>query len=128
MACGARCARGVAGYGSSGFKVTMRGGPDTGTSTATDRFFMGLKPAANPTDVNPSTLANIVGMGWDSADTNVQIMTNDASGTATKIDLGASFLVGQQGLGAHLSQIEFEYTEADAELVRQAVFGDGEEK
>ena len=41
---------------------------------------------------------------------------------------GASFLVGQQGLGAHLSQIEFEFTEADAELVRQAVFGDGEEK
>lgn len=87
------CARGVAGYGSSGFKVTMRGGPDTGTSTATARFFMGLKPAANPTDVNPSTLTNIVGMGWDSADTNVQIMVNDASGTATKVDLGASFPV-----------------------------------
>lgn len=87
------CARGVAGYGSSGFKLTMRGGPDTGTTTATARFFMGLKPAANPSDVEPSSLANIVGMGWDSADTNVQIMTNDASGVATKVNLGASFPV-----------------------------------
>jgi len=32
-------------------------------------------------------------MGWDSADTNIQIMHNDGSGTATKIDLGASFPV-----------------------------------
>ena len=32
-------------------------------------------------------------MGWDAADTNIQIMHNDGSGTATKIDLGASFAV-----------------------------------
>ena len=31
------------------------------------------------------------GMGYDSADTNIQFMHNDGSGTATKIDLGASF-------------------------------------
>jgi hypothetical protein len=32
-------------------------------------------------------------MGWDAADTNIQMMHNDGSGTATKIDLGASFPV-----------------------------------
>lgn len=87
------CARGASDRSSSGFNVTMRGGPDTGTSNATSRFFMGLKPAANPTDVEPSSLANIIGLGWDSADANLQIMHNDASGAATKEDLGASWPV-----------------------------------
>ena len=32
-------------------------------------------------------------MGWDAADTNIQIMSNDAAGTCTKVDLGASFAV-----------------------------------
>lgn len=32
-------------------------------------------------------------MGWDAADTNVQIMHNDGTGVCTKIDLGASFPV-----------------------------------
>ena len=30
-------------------------------------------------------------MGWDSADTTVQMMCNDASGACTKIDLGPAF-------------------------------------
>lgn len=85
------CARGVSGYGSSGFNVRMRGGPATGVATSTHRFWMGLKPAANPTDVNPSTLVNMVGIGYDAADTQLQIMVNDGSGTATKVALGASF-------------------------------------
>lgn len=75
--------------GSGGFKAEMIAGPDTGTSIATSRFFMGVRgSAAAPTDVNPSSLASIVGFGYDSADTNIQIMHNDASGTATKIDTG----------------------------------------
>ena len=32
-------------------------------------------------------------MGWDAADTNIQMMHNDATGTCTKIDLGAAFPV-----------------------------------
>ena len=38
-----------------------------------------------------SSLTNIIGVGSDAADANLQIFHNDASGTATKIDLGASF-------------------------------------
>ena len=50
-----------------------------------------MSAAAAPTDVNPSTLVNMVGMGWDNGDTNIQFMYNDGTGAATKVDLGASF-------------------------------------
>ncbi len=78
--------------GLGGFNLIVRWGPATGVSTATHRAFMGMRSStAAPTDVNPSTLTNMCGMGYDAADTNIQFMHNDGSGTATKIDLGASF-------------------------------------
>lgn len=40
---------------------------------------------------DPSALLNSLGFGFDEADTNWQIMHNDGAGTATKVDLGASF-------------------------------------
>ena len=40
------------------------------------------------TDVNPSTLLNCIMLAYDTADTTVQIMHNDGSGTCTKIDTG----------------------------------------
>jgi len=64
----------------------------TGGATATTRGFFGLRGAsAAPTDVNPSTLTNIVGLGWDSGDSNLSIIYNDASGTASKYNLGSNF-------------------------------------
>jgi hypothetical protein len=41
--------------------------------------------------LSPSTLTNCIIAGWDSTDSNLNVMHNDASGTCTKIDLGASF-------------------------------------
>lgn len=77
-----------------GFHFICRWGPATGVSTSTTRGFCGLTSATGaPTDVQPSSLTNMFGMGWDAADTNIQFMTNDGSGTATKTDLGASFAV-----------------------------------
>ena len=38
-----------------------------------------------------STLTNIVGVGSENGDTNLQVFHNDASGTATKVDLGVNF-------------------------------------
>ena len=38
-----------------------------------------------------SSLINCIGVGSDSADTNLQVFHNDGTGTATKIDLGANF-------------------------------------
>lgn len=78
--------------GLGGFHLVWRWGPATGVSNAAHRAFVGMRnTAAAPTDVNPSTLTNICGMGYDSADANIQFMYNDGTGTATKIDLGAGF-------------------------------------
>jgi len=41
----------------------------------------------------PSSLTNMMGFGWDAADTNIQFMHNDGSGTATKVDMGSNFSV-----------------------------------
>ena len=38
-----------------------------------------------------STLTNLIGLGNDGTDTNLQIIHNDSGGTATKIDLGVNF-------------------------------------
>lgn len=38
-----------------------------------------------------STLTNLIGVGSEAADTNLQIIYNDATGTCSKIDLGANF-------------------------------------
>jgi hypothetical protein len=41
--------------------------------------------------IQVSTLTNCIFVGSDGADTNLQVMHNDATGTCTKIDLGANF-------------------------------------
>jgi hypothetical protein len=48
-------------------------------------------PYAGVSGIQINTLLNIIGVGNDTADANLQIFHNDGTGTATKIDLGASF-------------------------------------
>lgn len=73
----------------NGFFVFMRGNPATGCSNTSMRFSMGMRNSTSaPADVNPSTLLNSIVFGWDDTDANCQIMYNDGTGTATKIDLG----------------------------------------
>lgn len=80
--------------GLGGFYFSCRWGPATGVATASERAFVGLRAATGaPTDVQPSTLVSCLGMGWDSADAHVQFMSNDATGSCTKVDLGGSFAV-----------------------------------
>jgi hypothetical protein len=79
--------------GDGGFLSILRWAPATGVSTPTHRAFAGMGSATTPTDVQPSSLLNILGMGWDAADANIQFLHNDATGTATKIDLGPTFPV-----------------------------------
>ena len=76
-----------------GYFLVLRYGPSRGVSTATHRSFAGMWGSGSaPTDVNPSTLTDMIGFGYDgTGDTNIQFMHNDASGTAVKVDLGASF-------------------------------------
>jgi len=63
------------------------------------RLFMGLHGAAvSIGNVNPSTLLNLIGIGADSGETTLRLLSNDASGTATRVDLGAGFAVGAHEL------------------------------
>ena len=69
---------------------------DTATATGTHNFW-GLASSTSDLVIGgvsndqPSALTNIIAFANDSGDANLQIMHNDASGTATKTDLGASF-------------------------------------
>lgn len=63
------------------------------STTANQRCAVGLLAtgSAISTSQSPSGHTSSIFVGWDSADTNLQVMHNDASGTCTKIDLGADF-------------------------------------
>jgi len=74
-----------------GFFCVFRFG--VSTTTANQRLFVGLHSAtgAIATTQVIDALTNIIGVGWDSADTTLRIMHNDSSGAATEVDLGANF-------------------------------------
>jgi hypothetical protein len=62
-------------------------------TTADTRFFYGLSTAstATPTNVAPTSLTNILAVSKLDSSNNLHVIHNDASGTATSIDLGANF-------------------------------------
>lgn len=62
------------------------------TTPANGRAFAGVYGTAGALgNANPSTALNIIGMGYDTGETEWSIMHNDGSGTATKVSLGANF-------------------------------------
>lgn len=76
-----------------GFFFVCRFGLNT-VATST-RGFVGMSSttAALAPATNPSALLNQIGFGWDTTDTALQFMSNDGTGTSTKVNLGASFPV-----------------------------------
>lgn len=76
---------------SGGFFFSCRWG--IGSTTALQRVAVGLlnSTGAIATTQVISSLTNGFWVGWDSADTTLQFYHNDAAGSATKINLGASF-------------------------------------
>lgn len=84
------CWRGnAAGLGGFFWKFTWA----VNTTVTNQRGFQGLHNGLATLGGSqvPSNLTEAVVVGWDSADTNLQVMHNDGSGTCTKVDLGASF-------------------------------------
>ena len=80
--------------GMGGFYYNGVTGAATGLSNTNARYFSGFSSYISaPIDANPSSLNNIIGIGYDSSDGNLQFMHNDGSGTASKIDLGSNFAV-----------------------------------
>jgi hypothetical protein len=71
--------------------VTRFGISDT---VASPRTFVGISSNTSaPTNVEPSTLTNVIGVGQGAADTNLKIYYG-GSAAQTPIDLGASFPTG----------------------------------
>ena len=64
------------------------------TNNGNQRLFVGLSSLYNttaPTNVDPLTLINSVGVAKLQASSNLHFIWNDGSGTASSLDLGASF-------------------------------------
>jgi hypothetical protein len=105
-------ANGVCGYRStSAFNIIDMGWrfcvgfgvSDTALNTGARQFY-GMTSATTLLGISSTvfvdSLTNIVGIGSDALDTNLQIFYNDATGTATKIDLGSNFLANRTGSAA----------------------------
>jgi hypothetical protein len=78
-----------------GFRMCVAFGvSDTGFNTGARQFYGMTSTTASlglSSTVTVESLLNIIGIGSDSLDTNLQIFHNDGSGTCTKIDLGSNF-------------------------------------
>lgn len=72
-----------------GFRVSIRFGISALNSST--MAFVGVWTTNGPMGVAPSSSTNMVGVGIDPGDANLQFFCNDASGSATKTSLGSSF-------------------------------------
>lgn len=73
-----------------GFFKVIRFGTSDAATVAGARMFIGIAPAGAPTNVEPSTLLNSIGVGHGAADTNLKLFYG-GSAAQTPIDLGANF-------------------------------------
>lgn len=79
------------GTGLGGFFYVVRFGTSDAATVATARMFAGMSSAtAAPTNVEPSTLLNSIGVGHGAADANLKLFYG-GSAAQTPINLGANF-------------------------------------
>lgn len=79
-----------------GFRYEFTIGLDL--ATATTRLAVGLgTPTPSLTGSEPSAAPNVIMFGQDSGDAQMQIMSNDAAGTCTKVALGAGMPASTTG-------------------------------
>jgi hypothetical protein len=73
-----------------GFFFTTRFGISDAALVAGARLFMGVRESSTPTNVEPSTLTNCIGLGHGAADTTMKLFFGGVA-PQTPIDLGANF-------------------------------------
>lgn len=89
------------GSGNGGFFKVLRFGISDAAAVAGARMFMGVSSSvAAPTNVEPSTLTNCVGIGHGAADTNLKLFYGGSS-AQTAIDLGANFPANTRNVDAY---------------------------
>ena len=119
--------RGALGGKIGGFHFVCRFGPATGQSIQTTRRgFCGFTSLfAASTDVNPSTLPHVLGVGCDAIDANYFIMHRTGTLAVTKIDTGISKSAADASKVYELamfcapgsSTVEFEFTDLTTDVV-----------
>ena len=78
--------------GLGGFNLVVRFGVSDAAAVADARMFVGMIGVSTVIgNVNPTTLTNLVGVGCNNSQTNLYIIYNDASGTASTVNLGSNF-------------------------------------
>ena len=127
-------------YITSGFRFTTTFRVADTSFGATCQQFYGLSsslvelPYGGASLIQVSTLTNLIGVGNDGADANLQIIHNDGSGTATKIDLGADFPANRTA-GAEMStmytieiynafnsnEVKYQVTNLETSVVSQGI-------
>ena len=76
--------------GLGGFTYIVRFGISDAAAVAGARMFMGMRTATTPTNVEPNTLTQCIGIGHGASDTNMQLYYG-GSAAQTPIDLGVNF-------------------------------------
>lgn len=91
------------GAGLGGFKRVIRFACTDAATVSGARQFVGLRNSiAAPTNVEPNTLTNVIGIGNGASDTNMQIFYG-GSAAQTPIDLGVNFPANS--LSTHLYEL-----------------------
>ena len=78
------------GAGLGGFTYIIRFGISDAAAVAGARMFIGMRNSATPSNVEPSTLTQCVGVGHGAADTNL-FLYYGGTAAQTPIDLGVNF-------------------------------------
>lgn len=73
-----------------GFTYIIRFGISDAAAVSGARMFMGMRSSATPSNVEPSTLTNCIGIGHGASDTTMKLFYG-GSAAQTPIDLGADF-------------------------------------
>lgn len=73
-----------------GFTYVVRFGISDAAAVAGARMFMGMRASNTPTNVEPSTLTNCIGVGHGASDTTMKLYYG-GSAAQTPIDLGVNF-------------------------------------
>lgn len=92
--------------GVGGFLAAFRFGVSDASTVANSRMFVGFTASSSAiANGEPSSLTSIIGVGCDAGETNLSIIHNDGSGSATKVSLGGGSNFPTQTLSADLYEL-----------------------
>jgi hypothetical protein len=95
-----------------GFTYIKRFGISDAASVSGARMFIGMRSSSTPSNVEPSTLTNCIGVGHGASDTNLKIFYGGSS-AQTPIDLGANFPITHGSVEAYELALYSAFNDSD---------------